>query len=226
LSAAVFTCRTFYGMKAKYHFLKYVQNPTNTPGIFEMTESFQKAALPEVINTLLKPLLENSDMKKAYENRYWPEVPSFQDLKVYPKESFGYKAYQFFEHWNLDPDLFPPPDFSSPQSYITSRIYQAHDFWHVLTGYDTSLENELALQAFGVGQYKQPISLAIIAGGLMHLLQKTPENASEILALISEGFERGMKTHNLLTATVLERLHDPLIEVQNDLNIPERSFFE
>jgi len=219
MSAAQSTCRTFYGLKAKYHFFRFIKDPTNTPGIFDMTESFQKAAHPDVVAALLKPFLENPSIKNDFESKYWPQVPSLEELEQYPVDSFGHHAYQFFKKWNLDVDLFPDPDFSSPQTYITSRVYQSHDFWHVLTGYDTSLENELALQAFGVGQYKQPMSLTIIAGGLMHLLQKTPERSSEILALISEGFERGSRAQNLLMVPVLERLKDPLDQVRSDLGI-------
>lgn len=220
------TYRRFYGVKAKYDFFKFVKNPTNTLGIFEMTSSFQKATHPDMIRSLLVPLLENTQIEEDYESNYWPKLPTLAELKQFPEKSFGREAAIFFDRWNLDPDLFPEPDFSAPQNYITSRVYQAHDFWHVLTGYDTTLENELALQAFGIGQYKLPISLAIIAGGIMNLLQKSPEKAFDILTLISEGFMRGKRARNLLTAGLLERLPDPLSEVRQELDIQERKFYE
>lgn len=219
MSTAQATYRAIHNLKAKYHFFKFVKNPTNTSSIFDMTNSFQKAAHPELVKTILKPLLENSQIKNDYENRYWPAVPSFTELKNFPTKSFGREAANFFESYQLQPDFYPAPDFSTPQNYITSRIYQAHDFWHVLTGYDTTLEHELALQAFGVGQYKQPISLTIIAGGLLNLLRHSPEKSGRVLELISQGFNRGMKAQNLLTAPVLERLGDPVEQVRKDLQI-------
>lgn len=219
MSAITATSRAFYNLKARYHFWKFVKKPTDTIGIFEMTEAFQKGAHPQVVSTLLKPLLEIETIRAAYESKYWIQIPKLNELGDYPANSFGYAAYEFFKRYDLDPNLFPEADFSSPQSYLTSRLYQAHDFWHVLTGYSTGLEDELALQAFGVGQYKQPISLMIIAGGLIHLLEKTPERAENILAAIAQGFERGGKTRNLLTERVLERLADPLEDVRRDLNI-------
>lgn len=219
MSATQAVYRKFYGLKAKYHFLKFIQDPTNTPGIFEMTESFQKAAPPEIIEMLLKPMFENPSIQAAFAERYWPKIPTLQQLEGYPPGSFGHEAFLFFKKWNLDVDLFPEPDFSSMQAYLTSRIYQSHDFWHVLAGYDTSLEQELALQAFGVGQYKQPISLAIIAGGLIHVLQKHPDQAVPALAQIADGFERGSNAANLLTSPIFEKLFEPLAKVRSDLNI-------
>lgn len=206
-------------LKGKYHFLKFAKNPYDTSEIFKMTESFQKATTKENINLLLSPLLEIKEIQQAYDNKYWPKLPKLSDLKHYPRNSFGYQAYQFFMRFNLNPDLFPEPDFSTPQTYITSRIYQAHDYWHVLTDYDTSLESELALQAFGVGQYKQPLSLTIIIGGLIHILEKSPEKSYSLLDKISEGFERGKNAVNLLAHPLIERLDEPLLQIQTDFNI-------
>ena len=211
--------RSILRVKSKYQFLKFVNHPEDTEAIFKLTDTFQKAAEPEIVEKLISKLLENPKLKQGYEQRYWPHIPSLADLKNYPEGSFGEAAASFFVRWKLNPDLFPGPNFSTPQDYFTTRIYQAHDFWHVLTGYDISLESELALQAFGVGQYEQPISLAIIAGGIMHLLQKVPERSAVILAKISEGYERGVRAKNLLAEPVLERLSDPISDVRKDLGI-------
>ena len=209
----------FHRLLGTIHFFRFVKKPTDTEGIFRMATSLQKGEKPEVVNAILAPVMADPVFRKAYEDKYWPELPSFSELKNYPEGSFGKEASNFFKQYNLDPDLFPAPDFSSVPSYLTSRFYQAHDFWHVLTGYDTSLKSELALQAFGLGQYQLPTNLTIIAGGLMHLLQNNPAEAVDSLDIISRGLERGRKAKHLLRERVLERLMDPIDEVRRDLNI-------
>jgi ubiquinone biosynthesis protein Coq4 len=146
-------------------------------------------------------------------------MPSIAQLKAMPDASFGNEFAKFFEKWNLDPDFYPEPKLNTPSDYLLSRVYQAHDAWHVLTGYTPSVTDELALQAFGVAQYQQPISTLIITGGLLHLLNKDPESGVEALAAVTRGYERGKKAMNLFTTPVLERFADPIDDVRRDLNI-------
>lgn len=213
----------FLNMKAHLHFLKFIQKPTDTGSIFKMTQAFQKAAPPEMVTTLIQPLLANSSLEKDYQNRVWYSHPSIAELGGYPEGSFGKAVSNFFIKNNLDENLFPKADFSSLVNYITSRVYQTHDFWHILTSYSVGLEDELALQAFGVGQYKQPISLTIIAGGIIHILQKTPERSFEIMNAITEGYQRGLEARLLLDINIFEYLNQPLEQVQERLRIRPRA---
>jgi ubiquinone biosynthesis protein Coq4 len=196
-----------------------MRDPSDTPEIFRMTKAFQESAAPELVERTLELLLSDPELNEQWQNRYWPEIPSLEVLRTYPEGSFGYEAAQFFDRWHLDPDLFPKPDFSSPQDYLTSRMYQAHDFWHVLTGFTPELVDELGLQAFTVGQSKQALSLVIVAGGIMHIIQKNPEKSESILRSLTKGFEMGQRARPLLTAPLFENLRRPLEEVRTELGI-------
>lgn len=210
----------FANLKAKYHFLQFINNPTDTESIFRMTKSFQNSASEDLVKRVMQPLIENSHLRADYEARIWHEHPDMKTLATYPSGSFGRATADFFAANNLDENLFPAPDFSSEVNYITSRVYQTHDFWHVLTGYSVGLEDEMALQAFGVGQYKQPISMTIIAGGIIHILQKHPERTFELMNAITEGYERGLKAQLLLDVNIFAYLDCPLEEVRAMLGIP------
>lgn len=211
--------RALYRTKAQLSFLHLIKDPTDTPGIFRMTKSFQQSATPEILERMVGLLMKDEALQEAWQQRYWVQIPKLSELRRYPEGSFGREAAAFFDRWNLDSDLFPDPNFETTQDYITSRFYQAHDFWHVLTGYTPELVDELALQAFGVAQYRQAVGLVIIAGGSMHILQKHPERADEILRAISEGFHRGQQCQPLLSVPVLERLNEPLEQVRRDLGL-------
>jgi ubiquinone biosynthesis protein Coq4 len=212
----------FANLKAKYHFMQFIKNPTDTVSIFRMAKSFQNSASDELVKRVMQPLLDNSRLVADYEAGLWFKHPDMKTLSTYPEGSFGRATADFFAANNLDENLFPEADFSSVVNYITSRVYQTHDFWHVLTGYSVGLEDEMALQAFGVGQYKQPISLTIIAGGIIHILQKHPERTFELMTAITEGYERGLKAKLLLDVNIFEYLDRPLEEVRDRLGIPPR----
>jgi ubiquinone biosynthesis protein Coq4 len=219
MTALEITSRKFYSVKAKYHFLRFMQDPTKTEDIFHMTAAYQKSTEPEQVEALLKPLLSIPELKVAYETRYWYQVPALAELNQYPEGSFGKAAADFFARGGLNIDFYPEPDFSSAESYITSRVYQAHDFWHVLTGYDTSLEGEIAIQAFMTGQNCMPLSVVIIAGALAHFIENNPERATDVMRTMSEAFQLGTRAKNLMAVPVLERLKEPLEQVRCDLNI-------
>ena len=211
--------RKYFSLKSRMKFLKVVKDPANTTAIFEMNAALRKSLTPEVLEKMMDKAFADPVMQKAYEEKYWPHVPSFEELEQLPDGSFGKELANFIVRWNLDKDFYPAPKLGTRSDYLLSRYYQAHDSWHVLTGYTPALEDELALQAFGIGQYEQPISLVIISGGFLHLLNADPEKGAAALRLVAEGFQKGKSAKNFLTHPVLERLHEPLDQVRKDLNI-------
>lgn len=208
--------------KAKLHFINFINNPTNTEGIFKMTQSFQNSAPKELIERVMSPVLEKSQLREDFEAKRWYPHPNMKILSQYAPETFGFHVADFFEKNNLDENLFPKADYSSIPNYITSRVYQTHDFWHVLTGYSVKLMDELALQAFAIGQYRQPLSLLIIAGGIIHLLQKHPDKSTEIMNSIFEGYERGQQSEFLLDKNIFQYLDQPIVDVQSHFKIYPR----
>jgi ubiquinone biosynthesis protein COQ4 len=211
--------RALYSAKARWSFIQVMRDPSDTPEIFRMTKAFHKAAPPEIVQRMLKIMLADPILNHQWESRYWPEIPSLPVLRTFPEGSFGKEAANFFDRWKLDPDLFPPPEFSSAEDYLTSRMYQAHDFWHVLTGYTPDLVDELGLQAFTSGQNKQAMSLVIIAGAIMHIIQKNPEKSESILRAISDGYEMGSNAKPLLTSHLFEDFAKPLSQLREELEI-------
>lgn len=214
--------QSYFGFKGKMEFLRLLKNPNDTRAIFRMSDAFTKASPPAMIDTFMKRAYDDARFERAYQEKYWPYMPSFDELQAMAPGSFGQEIALFIERWGLDKDIFPEPKFASRPDYLRSRVYQSHDAWHVLTGYTPSIEDELALQAFSVGQHKQPISLLIVSGGLLHILDTHPEQGLEALSAVTTGFERGKRAKNLLVHDVLERLNDPLDRVRKDLNIEER----
>lgn len=215
--------RRYFELRGKADFLRLVRDPSSTDVIFAMTESLRKATPPEQFTRYMEIAYRDPRMEAAYQRKYWPKLPARDELRAMPPASFGHELAIFADRWNLDFDLFPEPKLENKSDYILSRMYHAHDAWHVLTGYDTSVPDELALQAFGVAQNKLSLGLLLVTGGLLHILNNDPERGERALGLIVEGYARGQAARQLLIEPVFERLEEPLEKVRADLGLIPRA---
>lgn len=100
---------------------------------------------------------------------------------------------------------------------FSERQRDAHDLWHVATGYGRDGLGELSLLAFTWRQLGNPGILMIIAMGYHATMSEAPQ--LRIGKAIREGFTRGRKTHWLPAANWEYLLTRPLDEVRRTLNI-------
>jgi len=206
-------------IKVQYDFLRLVGNPNDTRRIVSMGQYLTEKSEPELIEKIVGHAFANPKFAKMWSEKYFPQVPSLDKLALYPKKSLGHEYYLHMVKFNLDPNLFPKADFSSREMYMITRLYQVHDLWHVLTGFDTSVEQELGLQAFGVAQYRAPMSALIIAGGILHLIRNDPLKAASAIDQVGKGYQLGLRSSFLLAEPILEELDQPLENLQHKYNL-------
>lgn len=203
------------------HFFAFVKDPTRTEYLFNIVNILLKDPhnLP-VIEHLEKFYLENSTLKKMYEERWLPPVPTMDQLKACPAGSLG-KAY--FDHLyknNIQPDFFPSRNIKRPIDYFSSRLYQCHDLWHVLLGLDISPQGELALQGFTFAQIQSGVPLIILAGGFLHVTRAQPFSLVPLFDDIVRCYQLGRRLPPLLTFPLEEMLQEPLSLVREKIGFP------
>jgi len=195
-------------------FLKLVRNPNRTELIFKGVDLVSQDPNQEPLQAIEKAVMQNSGFRSMYNEKYIPDLPDMMFLQTCPENSFGRALHQHMVSNGLSFDLFPRNPADRPIQYLTTRIYQDHDLWHVLFGFGTAVEDELAIQAFGVAQFQSPVALMLIAGGLLHLLGQSPARAVAAFGRITELYALGKRAPFLLSL----RLHDfftkPLHEVR------------
>jgi ubiquinone biosynthesis protein COQ4 len=137
-------------------------------------------------------------------------------LRALPEGTLGRAYIRYLDDNKLDPDMFQaPPGLPTALAYVSKRLRQSHDVWHVLTGYRPDVPGEIALQAFTYAQTKAPASgLIAVAGALRWMPQRR--------GLVREtirGYRRG-KRASFLGSIPWERHWDrPLSEVRRELGI-------
>jgi ubiquinone biosynthesis protein COQ4 len=195
-------------------FFQLVRNPNRTELIFKGVKILSKDVVDGPVVEFEKQVFQDSEFLRMYEENYVPETLSNGDLENLPEHSFGSTLHRHLTDNRLDLSLFPRFQTTRPIEYLSLRVYQDHDLWHALLGYGTSIEDELALQAFGVAQFKSGIGVALIAGGLLHLLRTTPLQAAQALDKVAKGYLRGLNARFVLSIRLHELLSRPLEEVR------------
>jgi ubiquinone biosynthesis protein Coq4 len=119
----------------------------------------------------------------------------------------------------FDPNLHAGMTAKSDAEYIELRLSQTHDLWHIITGFDTSLVDEIGLQAFHLPQFPYPLATMLVANSLISTTLKEPELLPQLLAAIVQGFQMGQTAKLLFAQKWEEGWEKPLTQWQSELNI-------
>lgn len=196
-----------------------VRHPERTDLIIKALRELQKLPDQTVINTLLSEIYGHDKFKTMRAQNYMPPKPRLDELRAMPEGSFGRAVADHLDRNGINFDTFPDYQGGNDLEYINHRMYLDHDLWHVLLDASTQVEDELALQAFNVGQLRTPFGALIIAGGLLHLLAKNPISAADTIGKIAQGFQLGKNARFLLEMPLHEMFTMPLELVRREARI-------
>ena len=198
-------------------FLALVRNPQKTEKIFKMADSGRRSN-QELGMLAMKATLENPEFRSLWVESHNPLI-EIASLRQFQKGTFGRAVADFLDQNDFTPNGFPKLDTEAPLDYLSNRMRQTHDLWHVLTGYGPSVPDELALQAFTLAQVGSPLSALIIAAGILHLLLYRPLDVTETFSGIIEGFKRGKACKPLATMRLESFWSSDLTLLRSDLGL-------
>ncbi len=99
------------------------------------------------------------------------------------------------------------------------RGFQVHDFLHVLTGYDASPRGEIALQAFSLAQFPFPYFGMWMSIVTTQMTFHRPSMIVPTMDAISDGWQYGRATSNLMVEPWETMLEQPLDELRERLAV-------
>ncbi|HYC54131.1 MAG TPA: Coq4 family protein [Candidatus Binatia bacterium] len=106
---------------------------------------------------------------------------------------------------------------------LSDRLRDAHDIWHVVTGYGRDLLGEGSLLAFTCAQIRNPGVAFIVLAGVGKLYANGHKDAPR---LFWQGFRRGLKARNMTAADWEGLLERPLDEIRAELHIDAPPVYE
>jgi ubiquinone biosynthesis protein COQ4 len=111
----------------------------------------------------------------------------------------------------------------APLDFVSARMRDTHDLWHVVTGYSGDVLGETALLAFIFAQTWNPGVGLIIALGLAKTAAAAQGGAAR--ATILDGFRRGRRARWLPAVEWEKLLALPLREVRATLTAEEPAIY-
>ena len=180
-----------------------VKDPNQTERIFDMSASLRKR-LKGQVPPAMQAIFKREDFQSVYANRYNPKI-DLEVLRKLPANTFGGSVARFLDLNGFEANTFPMIGEDTEMAYLISRIRQTHDLWHVLTGYGTGVQSELALQGFMMSQLGLALPAMIIAGGILHTVLMKPMEVLPTFEMIVEGYQRGKMAKSLSWVKALQQ---------------------
>lgn len=193
---------------------KLLRDPDDTRQVFYLGLASSYASYPR----FLARFLSTDEGARLLRER--PGIDSahvdFDALRALPADTLGGAYVRFLDTHGLDPDLFQaPPGLPEVPAYISQRLRQVHDLWHVLTGYPTDVEGEIALQAFSWAQSQMPAPAMITLGGLARFGWREPRYVGRAIG----GYRRGRRARFLGSVRFEDHFTRKLDDVRAELGI-------
>jgi ubiquinone biosynthesis protein COQ4 len=142
----------------------------------------------------------------------------FEALAAMPDGTLGREFVRFLRGHGISPDSFrhPVDYFEDVPAYVTLRLRQTHDLWHLLTGYPPTTCGELVLSAFIFAQVGAPSSLLVALLGPIRYGFGEKRLKRRIVA----AYRRGRATSRLTSFFWEEHWAEPLDRVRERVGCP------
>jgi ubiquinone biosynthesis protein Coq4 len=195
-------------------------NPQNTKAALAVGEAMYKIGATEMAQKKLSTQPESVQVIQA---RKMLAPVDLKELQKFPEGTLGrvYADHMIRNH--LDPNFYKTFEITNDAIMTIMRLRQTHDLWHVMTGFSTSVQDELGLQAFTYAQTASPLSPLLIGGGLLRAGFKNRQLTAPILESVAKGWAMGKKARPLFPLDWEANWKTPLTELRRDYGIDTSS---
>lgn len=139
------------------------------------------------------------------------------ELLAMPAGSVGRAFGDYLRTQNLDPAALPIRPARDEAEFLHAHLYETHDLWHVVTGFETDVAGELGLQAFYAAQLPGKLPIALLAVGFINTFLFAFEDRGRRLDAITRGWALGKQMKPLTGYRWAEALKRPLSAVKAEL---------
>lgn len=186
----------------------------------------------ELVGALTEGLMETPSYALAAEHlrrdpacaalideRWIPGEQNLEQLALLPEGSLGQAYAVEMVRLGYDPSLHAGMEPSSDARYVELRLSQTHDLWHVITGFDTSVNGEIGLQAFHLTQFPYPLASVLTAEALLSTTIFEADRLPALVQAIHTGLQMGRRARPLFAQRWEEGWEKPLAQWRQELNL-------
>lgn len=202
-------------VKALYTLGVLVRDPNQLQKVFEMSDAL---ATPELLEPMVAMLSRDAAGAKAFAERRRLRI-DVAALRMLARGTLGRELAEHLLANGLDPAALPDLPSTSDGSFLRGHLYETHDVWHVVAGFDTDWQSEIGLQAFYLAQIPGQLSAALLAVGALRLAAYDMESREGVMDSIVRGWTLGKKARPLFGVRWDELWSTPLAVVRAELGL-------
>lgn len=144
------------------------------------------------------------------------DLPTLRGL---PDGTFGRETARFLDARGLDPADLPHRPATDGRSWLRAHLFETHDLWHVVTGFDTDVAGEVGLQAFYLAQFPARLSAAILGLMMVNTLVYAFDDRDRRMEAVARGWDLGKRARPFLGVRWATLWTKPLTEVRALLGV-------
>lgn len=198
-------------------FYRLVRDMRRTDEVFKVLGSMES---PGVILPMIEHLKTQPGGAAALARRARVGGIDLEALAKLPDGTLGRAYADHMITLGLDPYFYPKRIVKTDADYVRASLEEAHDIWHVLTGFATDVPGELGLQAFYAAQLKvgflPPI---LLAAGMLNAAFFDLGDVGARIDAVSRGWRMGRQARPLFGLPWGEMWVRPIAEVRAELGI-------
>jgi ubiquinone biosynthesis protein Coq4 len=208
-----------YVFSAVVHAVRLLLDPNRLGDVFILDRAI---STPDVLDRIAARVRSDPAAAAALRRRRRLEPLDLDRLGAMAHGTLGRAVADFLRKRGLNPNDLPRKDDWDETSYVQAHLYETHDIWHVVTGFDTDVAGELGLQAFYSAQLDGPLPRYLLVGGLVQSRVWAPEDWGRRLDAIARGWTLGRRARPLFGQAWDDLWGQPLERVRRDVGITER----
>jgi len=143
-----------------------------------------------------------------------------------PTNTLGYAFAMFIRDNDLSVDALPVLDDENSGGYISAHLYETHDIWHVVTGFEPDVAGELGLQAFYLAQFPAKLPLLLFSAASLNTVLYAYGDARRRMNAMVRGWILGRRAKQLFGVDWKHMWSEPLVNVRAQLNVKIDDAFE
>jgi ubiquinone biosynthesis protein COQ4 len=153
------------------------------------------------------------------------ESVDYDALAALPDGTLGREFVRFLRTHGITPDSFrrPADYFEDEPAYVTQRLRQTHDLWHLVTGYPPDTCGELVLSAFIFAQVGAWSSFLVALLGPVRYGGEYQRGRSALVRDVYTAFRRGRAASRLTSFVWEDHWAEPLATVREQIGCVARA---
>jgi ubiquinone biosynthesis protein Coq4 len=203
--------------RALYSFVDLVKHPEHLDRVFEISEALVQQRV-EVLANMREHFAKTPTGAEALSEKARLRV-DLGALSKLPAGTFGRTFADHMRRNGLDPAAIPTLPAGDELAFLRAHLYETHDVWHAVTGFDTDVAGELGLQAFYAAQAPGGLPLMLLAMGFLNTALYSMDDRERRLDAIARGWEMGRRAQPLFGVRWDRLWERPVDEVRRTLGV-------